>query len=106
LPDITEVNITDQKGNKIYFDGPVKNQIINRCSCKSNEIMLEKTKDSILKISTGYNVPHSLFKELIKFAIKGNYGLEIKHCENLESLFYLDKLIESYKKTLDSEGKM
>jgi len=37
---------------------------------------------------------------------KGNYGLEIKHCENLNDMFHLDKIIEFYKKVLDSEGKM
>lgn len=102
LPDISEVNIIDQKSNKIYFSGPIKDQTINQCSCKNDEIMIEKTKDDVLKISVAYNVPHDLYKELIKFAIKGDFRLEIIKCENLDDLFFLDKIVESYKKTLAS----
>ena len=99
-PDISEVEFADKEknGNKIYFEGAITDQKIKKCKCNNNEIILEKTKNNILKISAAYKAPRSNYKIIIGIANQGQYGLELIKCENTRDTFYLDKIVESFSK--------
>nr|MBC8551789.1 hypothetical protein [Candidatus Brocadiales bacterium] len=83
-PDISEVEFADKEmgGNTVIFDGAITDQKIKKCRCNDDEIILEKTKDDVLKITTAYQAPKANYKSIIALAAQGNYGLELMRCEN------------------------
>ena len=61
-------------------------------------IILEKTKDDVLKITTAYQAPKANYKSIIALAAQGNYGLELMRGENSRDTYYLDKIVQSFSK--------
>lgn len=99
-PNIDEVEFYDQHpSSKIIFDGVVTDQKLRKCKCEKDEIIIEKTKNDIFKITTAHAADHKLYKTIIQLAVQGNYALEINKCEKVSDLFYLDKMVEAYMKT-------
>jgi len=96
-PDISEVELAqDENRNSLFFEGTITDHKIVKCRCKKDEIILEKTNDETLKISTAYQAPKELYSQIINLAKKGKLRLEISKCENISDLYYLDKIITKY----------
>ena len=99
-PDIDEVIFAESsdKGNIIFLEGAITDQKLIRCKCNDDEIILEKTKDDELIISTAFKAPKALYKQIVELATQGDFILKLNKCENLNDLYYLDKIVESFKK--------
>jgi len=96
-PDISEVELSDSNvGSELYFEGTITDEKITKCRCNDDEIILEKTKDDVMKISTAYNVNTSTYSSVLGLALQGNYKLLINRCEGLSDMYELDKIVESY----------
>ena len=98
-PEISEVEFAEkERGNTVIFEGAITDQKITKCRCNDDEIILEKTKDDVLKITTAYQAPRANYKSIISLAVQANYGLELMKCENSRDTYYLDKIVQSFSK--------
>lgn len=110
-PDISDVEIDESEElDKIRFEGSIEDLRINKCRCKSDEIILEifhpnknkrkkYRKPGLIRIHTAYNAPHMLYKKIVQLANQLNYKLAIKYCENNDDLFHLDKVVQMVSKS-------
>ncbi len=77
--------------------GPAKGTYpISKCRCKSDEIIIEKTKDDTLKITTAHDASQDLYSLIVALAAQGDYKMEIGKCENMRDMYDLDKVVQLY----------
>ena len=100
-PEIDEVEFHESHKFKcsLKFEGAITDERITKCRCNNDEIILEKTKDDVLKIFKAYNADPKLYRVFLQLAVQGNYSLEIGNCENISDMYHLDKVVDSYSKT-------
>ena len=97
-PNYDEAEFTNKSNdNKIVdFGTATSSQPISKCKCKKDEIIIEKTKHNVLKLTTGYKASKDLYPLVLALATQGNYKLEINKCENMRDMYELDKAIQAY----------
>ncbi len=80
----------------VDFGTATQHQPISKCKCKSDEIIIEKTRFETLKITTGHSADPALYPKILALAVQGDFKIEIHKCENMRDMYELDKAVQNY----------